>query len=145
MCQNLDLRFLPFIDFCQVFFPAPFHFFNLVFYCLFSFFDLFFYHPLFSPFFFTLVLSLFFWLMWFHLYPTPTCLGIKSLVVVVGHRQDAVQISVQLHLQQGISIPNLNLGCDVVMCGIKYSRGIKKASNKLAIRFEQVIILLGKE
>jgi hypothetical protein len=31
------------------------------------------------------------------------------------HRQDAAQISVQLRLQQGISIPNLNLGCDVVI------------------------------
>jgi hypothetical protein len=28
-------------------------------------------------------LSLFFWLMWFYLYPITTCLGLKDLVVVV--------------------------------------------------------------
>jgi hypothetical protein len=49
------------------FFSAPFCFFDLAFYFLFSFFDLVFYRPLFSPFFFALVLSLFFWLMWFYL------------------------------------------------------------------------------
>jgi hypothetical protein len=60
MCQNLNLRFLPFIAFYQVFFPALFHFFDLAFYCLFSFFIWFFYGPLFSPYFFALVLYLFF-------------------------------------------------------------------------------------
>jgi hypothetical protein len=54
------------LAFLSSFFPAPFRFFDLAFYCLFSFFDLIFYRPLFSrPFFFALVLSLFFWLMWF--------------------------------------------------------------------------------
>jgi hypothetical protein len=40
MCQNLDLQLLPFIAFCQVFFPPLFCFFDLEFYCLFSFFYL---------------------------------------------------------------------------------------------------------
>jgi hypothetical protein len=40
MCQNIVLRFLPFIAFYQVFFSTPFRFFDLAFYCLFSFFDL---------------------------------------------------------------------------------------------------------
>jgi hypothetical protein len=60
MCQNLDLWFLPSIAFLSSFFFAPFRFFDLPFYCIFSFFDLVFYRPLFSPFFFALVLSLFF-------------------------------------------------------------------------------------
>jgi hypothetical protein len=34
-------------------------------------------------------LSLFFLLMWFHLYPTPTCLGIKCLVIVVVEVQSS--------------------------------------------------------
>jgi hypothetical protein len=38
MCQNLDLRFLPFIAFCQVFSLPLFRFFDLAFYCLLSFF-----------------------------------------------------------------------------------------------------------
>jgi hypothetical protein len=42
------------------FFPVPFSLFDLVFYCLFSFFYLVFYHPFFFPFFFTLVLYMFF-------------------------------------------------------------------------------------
>jgi hypothetical protein len=45
MCQNLYLRFIPFIDFCQVFFSAPFFFFDLTFYYLFFFFDLVFLSP----------------------------------------------------------------------------------------------------
>jgi hypothetical protein len=65
MWQNLDLRFLSFIDFCQDFFPPIFRFFDLAFYYLFSFFDLFFYRSLFSlsfsllfcTFFFTYVVS----------------------------------------------------------------------------------------
>jgi hypothetical protein len=47
MYQNFDLQFLSFIVFCQVFFPVPFLFFDLTFYCLFSFFIWFFYRPLF--------------------------------------------------------------------------------------------------
>jgi hypothetical protein len=49
MCQNIDFRFLHFIAFCQVFFPALFRFSDLVFYYLFFFFGLVFYHPLFFP------------------------------------------------------------------------------------------------
>jgi hypothetical protein len=49
----------PFIVFLSSFFPDPFRFFDLALYCLFSFFDLVFYRPLFSLFFFALVLSLF--------------------------------------------------------------------------------------
>jgi hypothetical protein len=61
MCQNLDLRFRPFIALCQVFFLCPF-------FAVFSpFFDLIFLSPFVFPFFFALVLYLFFWLMWFHL------------------------------------------------------------------------------
>jgi hypothetical protein len=56
-------------------------FFCLVFYCLFPFFGLVFYRHLF-PSFFTLILSLFFWLIWFHLWSIPTCFGLKGLVVV---------------------------------------------------------------
>jgi hypothetical protein len=68
MQSNLDLRFLLFYCLFVKFFSAPFRFFDLLIYCFFSFFDLVFYCPLFSrPFFFALVLSLFFWLMWFHL------------------------------------------------------------------------------
>jgi hypothetical protein len=55
MWQNLNLQFLPFIAFCQVFFPAHFCFFCLAFYCLFSFFDLVFLSPFVFPFFFDLV------------------------------------------------------------------------------------------
>jgi hypothetical protein len=40
MCQKLDLRFLPFIAFYQVFSRPLFRFFDLAFYCLLSFFDL---------------------------------------------------------------------------------------------------------
>jgi hypothetical protein len=49
-----------FIAFLSSFFRAPFYFFDLAFYCIFSFSDLVFYRPLFPPFFFVLVLSLFF-------------------------------------------------------------------------------------
>jgi hypothetical protein len=42
----------------------------------------FFYCPSFSPFFLTFVF-MFFGSCWFHLYPTPACLGLKGLVVVV--------------------------------------------------------------
>jgi hypothetical protein len=44
---------------------ALFHFFYLVLYYLFSFFDLVFYRHLFSPFFFVLIVPVF-GLMWFH-------------------------------------------------------------------------------
>jgi hypothetical protein len=54
------LRFLPFIAFCQVFFPATFRFFDLAFYCLFSFFYLVFLSPFVFPLFFALILYLFF-------------------------------------------------------------------------------------
>jgi hypothetical protein len=77
-----------FIVFCQSFlslFSARFRFFCLAFYCLFSFCQIgfCFYRPSFSIFFFDIVLFLFLWLMWFYLWPTPTCLGLKGLVVVV--------------------------------------------------------------
>jgi hypothetical protein len=39
MCQNLDLRFLLFYCILSSFFLAPFRFFDLAFYCLFSFFN----------------------------------------------------------------------------------------------------------
>jgi hypothetical protein len=42
------------------FFSCPFSLFDLAFYCIFSFLDLVFYRPLFSPFFFALILFLFF-------------------------------------------------------------------------------------
>jgi hypothetical protein len=48
MCQNLDIRFLPFYCLFVKFFPAPFRFLDLAFYCIFSFFDSVFYRPLFS-------------------------------------------------------------------------------------------------
>jgi hypothetical protein len=78
MCQNLDLRFLPFIAFCQVFFLAPFLFFDLAFYCLFSFFYLIFLSLFVFPFFFALVLYLFFFVMWF----------ISSLLLLGNKRLD---------------------------------------------------------
>jgi hypothetical protein len=59
MCQNIDLRFLPFIVFCQVFSLPLFHFFDLAFYCLFSFFYLVFLSYFVFPFFFAPVLYLF--------------------------------------------------------------------------------------
>jgi hypothetical protein len=90
MCRNLDLRFLLFIVFCQSFFSRTFSlsFFGLAFYCLFSFcrIGFCFYRLSFSLFFFDIVLFMFLWLIWFHLYPTPTCLGLKGLVVVVVYR-----------------------------------------------------------
>jgi hypothetical protein len=55
MCQNLDLRFLPFIAFCQIFSLSLFRFFDLAFYYIFSFFYLVFLSPFVFPFFFTLV------------------------------------------------------------------------------------------
>jgi hypothetical protein len=58
-------------------------FYVLIFYCLFLFFYLVFYCPSFFPLLFSpLFLSLFFGFYGFHLYPTPTCLGLKDLVVV---------------------------------------------------------------
>jgi hypothetical protein len=65
MCQNLDLWFLLFIVFCQVFSLLLFFFFDLVFYYLFPFLDLVFYHSFvfsffhfyFVPVFFTHVIS----------------------------------------------------------------------------------------
>jgi hypothetical protein len=89
MCRNLDLQFLLFYcllsKFFFPFFPPLFTFFYLAFYYLFSFcrIGFCFYRPSFSLFFFDIVLFLFLWLMWFYLYPTPTCLGLKGLVVVV--------------------------------------------------------------
>jgi hypothetical protein len=84
MCRNLNLGFLLFYCLVSKFFPVSFHLFFLAFYCLFSFCRIgFSYRPSFSPFFFDIVLFLFIWLMWFHLYPTPTYLGLKSLVIVV--------------------------------------------------------------
>jgi hypothetical protein len=75
---------LPFVKF----FSPPIFIFYLAFYCLFSFFDLVFYHPLFFLFFFTLVLSLFFSLVILSL-AYPNLLGIKGLVVVVvGQNSD---------------------------------------------------------
>jgi hypothetical protein len=56
MCQNIDLRFLPFIASCQVFFSF-FRFFDLPFYCLFFFFDLFFLSPFVFSFFDLVFLS----------------------------------------------------------------------------------------
>jgi hypothetical protein len=32
--------------------------------------------------------------MWFHLYPTPSCLGLKGLVVVVGQRPFLLHIKI---------------------------------------------------
>jgi hypothetical protein len=83
MCQNLDLRFLPFYCFFVKNFPAPFRFLDLAFYCLFSVFDLVSYHTLFSPFFFVLVLSLFFLAHMASSLAYPNLLGNESLVVVV--------------------------------------------------------------
>jgi hypothetical protein len=60
MCQNLDLRFRPFIAFCQVFFLAPFSLFLTYRFIVFSpFLIWFFLSPFVFPFFFTLVLYLF--------------------------------------------------------------------------------------
>jgi hypothetical protein len=60
MCHNLDLRFRPFITFCQVFSLPLFRFFDLAFYCLFYFFLFDFLSPFIFPFFFALILYLFF-------------------------------------------------------------------------------------
>jgi hypothetical protein len=87
MCQNIDLRFLPFIAFCQVFLPAHFHFLLSVL-LPFLFFRFGFLHPLFFLFFFTLVLSLFFSLVILSL-AYPNLLGIKGLVVVVVGGQNS--------------------------------------------------------
>jgi hypothetical protein len=64
-------------------FIHPFRsFFGLVFYCL-LFFWFGFFSPFISPLLFRPCFVPVFWLMWFHIYPTPTCLGLKGLVVVV--------------------------------------------------------------
>jgi hypothetical protein len=55
MCQNPNLRFLLFIVFCQVFLLPFFYFFDLAFYCFFSFLYLIFLLSFVFPFFFTLV------------------------------------------------------------------------------------------
>jgi hypothetical protein len=55
------------LPFVKLFSLPLFRFSNLVFYCLFSFFNLVFLSPFVFPFFFVLVLSPVFWLMWFHL------------------------------------------------------------------------------
>jgi hypothetical protein len=78
MCQNLDLQFLSFIAFVNVF-PRPFSLFHLAFYCIFSFFDLIFYHPLFPPFFFAHVLSRFFFPHVVSSLTYPNLLGNKRL------------------------------------------------------------------
>jgi hypothetical protein len=97
MCQNLDLRFLPFIAFCQVFSLPLFRFFDLTFYCLFSFFLFgFFNHPLFFPFFFALVLYLFFLVHVVSSLAYPTCLGIKGLVVVVVLFESILETKLQI-------------------------------------------------
>jgi hypothetical protein len=83
MCQNLDLQFLPFIAFCQVFSPHLFRFFDLAFYCFFSFFDLIFL-SLFVFSFFAFILYLFFLAYVVSSLAYPTCLGIKGFVVVVA-------------------------------------------------------------
>jgi hypothetical protein len=76
---------LPSVKVFFSFFSVPFRFFFLAFYCVFSFcrIGFYFYRPSFLLFFFDIVLFLFLWLMWFHLYPTTTCLRLKGLVVVV--------------------------------------------------------------
>jgi hypothetical protein len=84
MCRNLDLRFLLFYCILSKFFSRPFSlFFGLAFYCLFSFcrIGFCFYRPSFSLFFFDIVLFLFLWLVWFHLYSLayPNLLGTKRL------------------------------------------------------------------
>jgi hypothetical protein len=95
MCRNIDLRFLLFYcllsKFCS-FFPPLFAFFCLAFYCFFSFcrIGFCFYRPSFFLLFFDIVLFLFLCLMWFHLYPTPICLGLKGLVIVVVVIHDLV-------------------------------------------------------
>jgi hypothetical protein len=87
MCRNLNLRFLLFYCLLSKFFFPPLFafFFGLAFYCFFSFYRIgfCFYRLSFFLFFFDIILFMFLWLMWFHLYPTPTCLGLKGLVVVV--------------------------------------------------------------
>jgi hypothetical protein len=68
-----SFSFIAFLSEYFFLFIRPFRFFcGLVFYCLFFFFRF----GFLSPFFFTLVLFLFFGScdMWFHLCPTPTCL-----------------------------------------------------------------------
>jgi hypothetical protein len=67
----------------KVFFSASFRFFDLAFYCLFSFCRIDFFIVLYFSLFFDIVLFLFLCLMWFHLYHTPTYSGLKGLVVVV--------------------------------------------------------------
>jgi hypothetical protein len=63
------------------FFPA------LVNMYLFFFFRFGFLSSLVSPLLFRACFVSIFWLTWFHLYPTPTCLGLKDLVVVVAADQ----------------------------------------------------------
>jgi hypothetical protein len=70
------------LSFVKFFFPAIFRFFDLSVLLSFLLFDLVFLSPFVFLFFFALVLYPFFLLMWFHLLPTPTCLGIKGLDVV---------------------------------------------------------------
>jgi hypothetical protein len=70
----------------------PFSLFDLTFYCIFLFFVLLYFliflfdflsSIVFSLLFFALVLSYFFTLVWFHVYPTSTYLGIKDLCWLV--------------------------------------------------------------
>jgi hypothetical protein len=70
--NNLCARTLIFGSFFLLlfvkFFPIPFHFSNLAFYCIFSYFLFGFLLPFIFPSFFALILFLFlFWLMWFNL------------------------------------------------------------------------------
>jgi hypothetical protein len=77
MCQNLDLRFLLFIAFLSSLFATPFRFFDLASYCLFSFFDLVFYRPLF--FLFSLLFFSFFLVYVVSSLAYPTLFGNKKL------------------------------------------------------------------
>jgi hypothetical protein len=66
------------LSFCQVFFP-PLFVFLLNVLLLFFFFDLFFYHPLFFPFFFAFVLSLYFLVHVVSFLAYPNLFGTKRL------------------------------------------------------------------
>jgi hypothetical protein len=52
------------------------------------------------PLLFDIVLFMFLWLMWFHLYPTPTCLELKGLVVVVVVENTDTMLGLQMELSE---------------------------------------------
>jgi hypothetical protein len=80
MCQNLDLRFLLFIVFCQVFFPVPFSFFLLSVLLSFLLFLIwFFYRPLFSPYFSLVFCNCYFFTHVVSSLAYPNLLGNKRL------------------------------------------------------------------